>query len=123
MVAVHQCRCPGSTGQFRRAHLPRRDRRTCQMGQLPGGPGGRICISEEEHVNRYEEAYARAIDEGKSTFEALRIKHLVQRRHRLAEGKCALCDRDRNDLMAPWHDPSVRCESGCREHCTCDVCF
>lgn len=23
----------------------------------------------------------------------------------------------------PWHDASSGCESGKREHCTCDICF
>ncbi len=26
-------------------------------------------------------------------------------------------------IHAPAHNPSPRCESGKRNHCTCDVCF
>ena len=45
-----------------------------------------------------------------------------RRRHKLSPGKCAICDRETNDFH-PSHDPSSRCESGKRNHCTCDVCF
>jgi hypothetical protein len=27
------------------------------------------------------------------------------------------------DVMGPRHQPSQRCESGKRPHCTCDTCF
>lgn len=39
------------------------------------------------------------------------------------EGECAYCDQHRYDEMMPKHDPSPRCESGKRPHCTCDICF
>ena len=45
------------------------------------------------------------------------------RRQRLPPGRCAYCDRHSTDQMMPWHDASVRCESGKRAHCTCDTCF
>jgi hypothetical protein len=38
-------------------------------------------------------------------------------------GECAYCDEHREDTMMPPHDPSRFCESGKRNHCTCDVCF
>lgn len=41
----------------------------------------------------------------------------------MPEGECAYCDRCRNDSMMPFHHASSRCESGMRNHCTCDVCF
>jgi hypothetical protein len=36
---------------------------------------------------------------------------------------CVYCDRYRPDGFFPPHDASARCESGQREHCTCDVCW
>jgi hypothetical protein len=41
----------------------------------------------------------------------------------LIKGMCAYCDEHRDDQMMPPHDASPRCESGKRNHCTCDVCF
>jgi hypothetical protein len=35
---------------------------------------------------------------------------------------CAFCERFKG-RMHPSHDASDRCESGKREHCTCDECF
>lgn len=46
-------------------------------------------------------------------------------RHKVPEGECAYCDRERaagNDFH-PAHDASPRCESGKRAHCSCDTCF
>ncbi len=54
--------------------------------------------------------------------EALRKGRL---RHKAAPGECAYCDRERearNDFH-PSHDASPRCESGRRDHCSCDTCF
>ncbi len=46
------------------------------------------------------------------------------RRHRLPPGECVLCDQWAvTRQFHPSHDPSPRCESGGREHCTCSVCF
>lgn len=44
-------------------------------------------------------------------------------RYRRPIGECVTCDSNRNDGMMPSHTPSDRCESGKRQHCTCDVCF
>lgn len=46
-------------------------------------------------------------------------------RHKLAPGQCAYCDRERaaNNNFHPAHDASERCESGMRDHCSCDTCF
>lgn len=35
---------------------------------------------------------------------------------------CPTCERETTDFHPP-HDASPRCESGGREHCSCDVCF
>ena len=51
-----------------------------------------------------------------------------------AEGRldrsCAFCQREwyaspkmPEDVFAPGHKPSPRCESGKHPHCTCDTCF
>lgn len=45
-----------------------------------------------------------------------------RRRHKLAPGKCKACDGEKTNFH-PSHDPSSRCESGKRKHCSCDVCF
>lgn len=47
------------------------------------------------------------------------------RRHRLEPGLCKACDREREagTSFHPSHDASQYCESGKREHCTCDACF
>lgn len=47
------------------------------------------------------------------------------RRHKLEPGQCDYCDtlpRFGNDFH-PSHDASPRCESGKRDHCSCDTCF
>lgn len=41
----------------------------------------------------------------------------------MSEGHCAYCDQNRDEAMMPAHHASLRCESGGRDHCTCDVCF
>lgn len=40
-------------------------------------------------------------------------------------GECVSCDRAResSDTMAPRHTASDRCQSGKRNHCTCDTCY
>src|SRR5689334_12274676 len=47
------------------------------------------------------------------------------RRHKLAPGQCAYCDRERDAGVNfhPSHDASDRCESGKHPHCSCDTCF
>jgi hypothetical protein len=42
------------------------------------------------------------------------------RRHKVAG--CPSCDREKGDFH-PSHDASESCESGKRNHCTCDTCF
>ena len=49
----------------------------------------------------------------------------ARRRHKLPEGECSTCDSERkagSDFHPP-HDASPRCESGGRDHCSCDTCF
>lgn len=36
---------------------------------------------------------------------------------------CVTCSQHMASEMMPPHDASPRCESGKRNHCTCDVCF
>ncbi len=38
-------------------------------------------------------------------------------------GLCVTCSQYIAGEMMPWHDASPRCESGKRNHCTCDICF
>lgn len=47
------------------------------------------------------------------------------RRHCAAAGTCAICDAAcaKDVTFHPPHDPSPRCESGKRAHCSCDICF
>jgi len=45
----------------------------------------------------------------------------AQHRH-WVEG-CAYCAKFKPGEMFPSHDASRRCESGGRDHCTCDTCF
>lgn len=49
----------------------------------------------------------------------------AKRRHKLPEGECNYCDRERKTgtYFHPSHDPSSQCQSGKRPHCTCDTCF
>lgn len=74
--------------------------------------------------NRYQAAYDEAIRSGKSVSEAERAKCMVQRRHRLAPGKCETCDgKGTHSVYAPFHDASHFCRSGGLDHCGCSVCF
>ena len=36
---------------------------------------------------------------------------------------CTYCAAHKPGEMMPPHDASSRCESGKRNHCTCDTCF
>jgi hypothetical protein len=36
---------------------------------------------------------------------------------------CAYCFQNQNDSMMPRHFASDGCESGGRNHCTCEVCY
>lgn len=49
----------------------------------------------------------------------------LPRRQHAPESECKICDAHRQHLteMCPAHDASHRCESGKRDHCTCDWCF
>ncbi len=48
-----------------------------------------------------------------------------KRRHKLPPGECKYCDVERADGNEhhPSHDASDRCESGKRNHCSCEVCW
>lgn len=47
----------------------------------------------------------------------------LPRRRTTTKGECNFCDTHHEDKMMPSHDPSPRCESGKKPHCTCDTCF
>jgi hypothetical protein len=44
-----------------------------------------------------------------------------QRRRLYAD--CQYCQDHKNDSMMPPHKASDHCESGKRNHCTCDICY
>ena len=44
-----------------------------------------------------------------------------RRRSRVED--CTYCAAHKPGEMMPPHDASPRCESGKRNHCTCDTCF
>lgn len=46
----------------------------------------------------------------------------LRKRIAMEEG-CATCAELARGSFGPPHDPSPRCESGKRPHCTCDICF
>lgn len=53
-----------------------------------------------------------------------KIEQPRQRRYILSGGQCVTCSQyTPGDGMLPPHDASDRCESGKRNHCTCDTCF
>jgi hypothetical protein len=57
------------------------------------------------------------------TYQERKLQSLNDRRHYVAG--CSLCEtiKTRDHGHGPSHDASARCESGYREHCTCDTCF
>jgi hypothetical protein len=51
--------------------------------------------------------------------EAKSVRRFILSPH----GLCVTCSQYVAGEMMPWHDASPRCESGKRNHCTCDICF
>ena len=51
-----------------------------------------------------------------------RVNERLRRRIVMEEG-CPTCAELARGSFGPSHDPSPRCESGKRPHCTCDICF
>jgi len=45
------------------------------------------------------------------------------RKRIVTEEGCPTCAELARGSFGPSHDPSARCESGKRPHCTCDICF
>ena len=39
------------------------------------------------------------------------------------EPECQFCIDHAGDSMMPPHEPSIHCESGKLNHCTCNVCY
>lgn len=50
-------------------------------------------------------------------------RKVLERRYILSGGVCVTCSQHLASEMMPPHDASPRCESGKRNHCTCDTCF
>lgn len=48
---------------------------------------------------------------------------MVIRTSFVLDGSCQTCARLAKGEMCPPHDASPRCESGKRNHCSCDTCF
>lgn len=55
---------------------------------------------------------------------------MYKRRQKAPPGECKTCDKERAEeaetgraAFHPPHDPSPRCGSGKRNHCSCGVCF
>lgn len=45
-------------------------------------------------------------------------------KRRRVDEDCNYCKKNaKTDDMMPWHDANPRCESGKRNHCTCDTCY
>lgn len=56
--------------------------------------------------------------------KAPEVTPAVTRRRWAPLGECKTCDADRDKVgNTPFHDASARCESGKRNHCSCDACF
>lgn len=55
-------------------------------------------------------------------FTAIRSQQPARRKIVTEEG-CMTCAEIARGSFGPSHDPSPRCESGKRPHCTCDICF
>lgn len=53
------------------------------------------------------------------------IKRRLERRPERQQKKqgCTYCIAFCTSDIFPPHDPSPRCESGKRPHCSCDICF
>lgn len=49
----------------------------------------------------------------------------VERGFKAPKGECAYCDHQRqlNEWFHPPHNARPHCQSGKRNHCTCDACF
>jgi hypothetical protein len=59
----------------------------------------------------------------KAQAKAFRVVIEQTRAYRMPPGVCAFCDEHATDQMMPGHSASDLCESGQRNHCTCDICF
>ena len=81
-----------------------------------GAARGKQCIGGPRHAGR---PVGRAIDL-RNTLRSERTVVASGRRHDVPG--CPRCDREPT-VYHPSHDASSRCESGGREHCSCDVCF
>lgn len=55
--------------------------------------------------------------------ETLGSKQQTRRVYELPPGVCSTCDQFRGETLKPPHMAASGCESGKRDHCTCDVCF
>jgi hypothetical protein len=51
----------------------------------------------------------------------MKTKEEILAERKAKHPECQTCQSD--ELFQPNHDASPRCESGKRNHCTCDVCW
>jgi len=83
----------------------------------------------EASSQKLAESFAKLLEAANRAMEILERAHLEHhavplnaRRHRVPFGECHHCDMNAQSF-GPSHDASPRCESGKRNHCTCDTCF
>jgi hypothetical protein len=74
------------------------------------------------HPNRGIEQIRSALTEPVVEEKPMKPSTPVRRRIIMEEG-CITCAELAAGSFGPSHDPSPRCESGKRPHCTCDICF
>lgn len=90
-----------------------------------------VVDKKEESMNKYDARYA-LVGIGGSDAEMLRQELFaatewftpmtIDQQKRFDRITCQTCVRYAGQ-MHPNHDASPRCESGGRNHCTCDTCF
>ncbi len=62
-------------------------------------------------------------DEGWDRIHSAAETAVRDRRRIVTEEGCPTCAELARGSFGPPHDASPRCESGKRNHCTCDICF
>lgn len=85
---------------------------------------GLYCMSGNRHENcTYKTCTCPCHGDGLFEHEHKAFERKPTRRYRVAG--CNYCDLliAQEISFAPPHDPSVGCESGKYEHCTCSGCF
>jgi hypothetical protein len=62
-------------------------------------------------------------DEGLDQKHSTTEPAVKDRKRIIMEEGCPTCAELARGSFGPSHEPSPRCESGKRPHCTCDICF